>query len=217
MTGRRTGSIRVPLTPRCPKCGADRVSPLVCPRCRTVENVSADAYALFGLTRSWAVEPQELEDRYAAVIPLLDPDSPAAAALSDARRLLLDPLARGRYLIELHGGDTSLKSVESSSEFLTDVMELSRAAEEAVGQRDEAKLAGVIGEAEEKLGSFIMAAGQSFTRLERALVDEVTSAAEALAGASYWGNLVDELRDRKARLEKERSAARLARKERVEP
>jgi DnaJ-domain-containing protein 1 len=163
------------------------------------------------------VDPQELEDRYTAVVGLLDPNSEAAASLSDARRLLLDPMARGQYLIELHGGETSGKSVESS-EFLTDVMELSRAAEEALAQRDEGRLAAVVGEAEEKLGSFIMAAGQSFTRLERAFQDEVTAAAEALAGAAYWGNFVDDLRGKTARLEKERAAPRRTQgKERLDP
>ena len=217
MTGRLTGGIRVPATPRCPQCGADRVSPLVCPRCRAVEPASADAFALFGLPPSWAVDAQELEDRYATVVGLLDPDSESAASLTEARRLLLDPMARGRYLIELHGGETSGRSVESS-EFLTDVMELSRAAEEALAQRDQGKLAAVVEEAEEKLGSFLMAAGQSFTRLERALEDEVTAAAEALAGAAYWGNVVDDLRGKTARLEKERSAPRRTPgKERLDP
>jgi hypothetical protein len=39
-----------------------------------------------------------------------------------------------------------------------------------------------------------MAAGQSFTRLERSLVEEVSAAADALAEARLWRRKVDEMR-----------------------
>jgi hypothetical protein len=39
-----------------------------------------------------------------------------------------------------------------------------------------------------------MAAGQSFTRLERSLVEEVSAAGDALAEAQFWRRKVDELR-----------------------
>lgn len=200
---------------RCPRCGADRVSPLVCPRCRSVESASGDAFALLGLPRSWGVDPQELEDRYAAVSSLLEPESEEAARLGAARRTLSDPLARARYLIGLYGGDTSDKPVESS-EFLTEVMELRRGLEEAMADRDEGRLASVVAEAEEKLGSLIMALGQSFARLEKALVDEVAEASRSLAGATYWSQLVDELRSKAARLEKQRPERRTEGKETFE-
>jgi DnaJ-domain-containing protein 1 len=208
MTARVTAGIRVPATTRCPECGANRISPLVCPRCRATQPVTEDVFELFGLQRSWAVDPQELEERYAAISSLLDSASEAAAALDAARRVLMDPLARGRYLIGLYGGEPQQKPAESSSEFLTDVMQLRREAEEAITQRDAGRLAAVIEEGEEKLGSLIIAAGQSFTRLERALADEVAEAAQALAGASYWSSVVDELRSRKARMEGTRPSRR---------
>jgi len=185
------------------------VTPLVCPRCRAVEDAAGDAYALLGLPRSWAVDPQELEDRYAAASSLLDPNSEAAASLAAARSTLSNPLARARYLIGLYGGDPVEKPVESS-EFLTEVMELRRTVEEAVAQRDDGRLAAIVAEAEEKVGTLIMAAGQSFARLERSLAQEVEEAARCLAGAAYWSNLVDELRGKTAHLEAQGSRPRRA-------
>ncbi|MBC8647459.1 MAG: 50S ribosomal protein L32 [Thermoanaerobaculia bacterium] len=207
MTARVTGSIRVPAVSRCPQCGADRISPVVCPRCGVAEGVSDDAFALLGLQPSWGVDPQELEERYTAILSLLDPKSEAAATVTAARRLLLDPLTRGRHLVEASGGQPQELGVETQ-EFLTEVMELSRETEEAIAQRDPARLSGLVTEAEEKLASMIMAAGQSFSRLERTVTDEVAAAARSLAGASYWSAVVDELRDKVTRLEGQRAAGR---------
>jgi hypothetical protein len=71
---------------------------------------------------------------------------------------------------------------------------MDKAAAKARRDGDSARLASVVLEAEEKLASAIMAAGQSFTRLERSLVDEVSAAADALAEARLWRRKVDELR-----------------------
>ena len=74
----------------------------------------------------------------------------------------------------------------------SEVMEIDAMAANARREGDAARLAGVV--LEEKLASAIMAAGQSFTRLERSLVEEVDAAAEALAEARFWRRKVDELR-----------------------
>jgi hypothetical protein len=73
-------------------------------------------------------------------------------------------------------------------------MEFEQAATKARQEGDSARLAAVVLEAEEKLASAIMAAGQSFTRLERSLVEEVSGAADAVAEARFWRRKVDELR-----------------------
>ena len=60
----------------------------------------------------------------------------------------------------------------------SEVMEIDAMAAKARREGDAARLAGVVLEGEEKLASAIMAAGQSFTRLE----------------AQFWRRKVDELR-----------------------
>jgi len=110
-----------------------------------------------------------------------------------ARRTLLDPIERGRFLLTSYGGAEREKPVRKR-EFQSEVMELDETAARARREGDSARLASVVLEAEEKLASAIMAAGQSFTRLERAFVEELGAAADALAEARLWRQKVDELR-----------------------
>jgi DnaJ-domain-containing protein 1 len=188
----------------CTDCGAARISPVVCTECGTIYEITPDAFALFGLTRSWAFDPASLEARYETLLRACRQKSAtrpdfreksieAVAALDAARRLLLDPLERAQYLLAAYGGVARDKPVRKR-EFQTEVMEIDQAFTNARREGDAARLAAVILEAEEKLASAIMAAGQSFTRLERSLVEEVSAAADALAEARLWRRKVDEMR-----------------------
>lgn len=191
----------------CPRCNAKRLSPLVCPECRAIEKPASDAFALLGLRRSWAIDSGQLEEHYAFLSRLLDPDelsgrgeeewrvaSEAAEALSAARRLLSDPMERGRYLLSFYGEPENRERSTDSSEFLTQVMEIQRSVSQAEAEGDEALLRASRLIAEEKLASALFAVGQSFTRLEQTLTEEVRAAADALEAAQYWGGVVDELR-----------------------
>ncbi len=115
-------------------------------------------------------------------------------ALDAARRRLSDPVERAQHLLIAYGGVEREKPLRKR-EFQSEVMEFAKAAAAARQGNDPAKLTSVVLEAEEKLASAIMAAGQSFTRLERSLVEEVSGAADALAEARFWRRKVDELRE----------------------
>lgn len=188
----------------CAGCGAARVSPAVCQECGAISDIPNDAFALFGLTRSWAVDLTVLEQRYDELSEIFRQKSSeredsrrraeeAIAALDAARRMLVDPLERARYLLTSFGGVERERPLRKR-EFQSEVMEFDQAAVNARREGDSARLASVVLEAEEKLASAIVAAGQSFTRLERSLAEEVSSAADALAEARLWRRKVDELR-----------------------
>lgn len=188
----------------CAFCGAARVSPVVCPACGVIFEIPSDAFAIFGLARSWAVDTTVLEQRYDLISRAFRekssareearPKVPAAVeALEAARRLLLDPFERARFLLTAYGGSEREKPARKR-EFQSEVMEIDAAAVKARRDGDSARLAAVVLEAEEKLASAIMAAGQSFTRLERSLVEELGAAADALAEAQLWRRKVNELR-----------------------
>jgi len=192
------------LAGECVGCGASRLSPAVCQECGEVFDVPQDAFAIFGLARSWSLDSSELDERYAAISrvfrdkssareDLRDRAAAAARAVDAARKMLLDPLERAQYLLASYGGVERDEPVRKT-EFQSEVMEINALAAKARQEGDPARLAGVVREAEEKLASAIMAAGQSFTRLERSLVEEVNAAAEALAAARFWRRKVDELR-----------------------
>jgi DnaJ-domain-containing protein 1 len=194
----------LPAVAACGGCGAARVSTAVCQECGAISDISSDAFALFGLTRSWAVDLAALEERYDVLSrvvreksteregarPLADE---AIAALKAARRMLVDPLERARYLLTSFGGVEREKPLRKR-EFQSEVMEIDQAAVKARQEGDSARLASVVLEAEERLASAIVAAGQSFTRLERSLAEEISAAADALAEARLWRRKVDELR-----------------------
>lgn len=189
-------------TTDCVGCGSPRLSTLVCHECGAVSDLSTDAFAFFGLERSWVVDAGALEERHGVLSRAIRERSAARdreaagraeAALEAAKRQLLDPLERARLLLAAFGGTERAKPVRKR-EFGSEVMEFDRSASEARSQGDPARLAAVVLEAEEKLASAIVAAGQSFTRLERSLVEEVSAVADAVAEARFWKGKVDELK-----------------------
>jgi molecular chaperone HscB len=102
----------------CWRCRAESGAALVCPRCDAIQPLPADAdlFAVLGLPRRLALDAADLEQRYHAASRAVHPDrfqtaSPrerdlslaASAAVNRAYRTLRDPVARGRYWLELHG------------------------------------------------------------------------------------------------------------------
>src|SRR5688500_6834966 len=73
---------------------------------------ASDPFALFGLERTFDVSAAQLEERYAPLrsqataAEQLDPENArrARAKLDEGRKVLADPVARGRLLLELLGG-----------------------------------------------------------------------------------------------------------------
>ncbi|MEP6471841.1 MAG: hypothetical protein ABJC28_07475 [Acidobacteriota bacterium] len=189
----------------CVACGAPRLSPAVCAECGELFDFPEDPFTLLGLTRSWSLDSAALEERYAELTRAVREKSAprgdlgervgqAVTALDAARRRLSDPVERAQYLLISYGGAEREKPLRKR-EFQSEVMEFEQAATNARQESDPARVTSVVLEAEEKLASAIMAAGQSFTRLERSLVEEVGSAADALAEARFWRRKVDELRE----------------------
>jgi molecular chaperone HscB len=101
----------------CWRCGA-AVPGLACASCDAVQPVAAgaDLFAVLGLPRRLAIDVAELEQRYHDASRLVHPDRhstagererelslAASAVVNRAYRTLRDPVARGRYWLELHG------------------------------------------------------------------------------------------------------------------
>lgn len=102
----------------CGQCGARRDGMPYCRACDALQPLAPDAdhFQVLGLPRALAVDGAELERRYHEASRRVHPDrhqtaGPAAQALSiqasaavnRAYRTLRDPVARGRYWLELHG------------------------------------------------------------------------------------------------------------------
>src|SRR5262250_431715 len=91
---------------------------LVCLHCEAPQPLppAADIFTVLGLPRRLVVDPRDLEDRYHAASRAVHPDRhqtasdrerelslSASATVNRAYRTLRDPVARGRYWLELHG------------------------------------------------------------------------------------------------------------------
>ena len=102
----------------CWRCGAGRDGALVCPSCGVIQPVppGADLFSVLGLPRGLAVDTADLERRYHEASRTVHTDRhqrasdrerelslAASAVVNRAYRTLRDPVARGRYWLELHG------------------------------------------------------------------------------------------------------------------
>jgi molecular chaperone HscB len=102
----------------CWHCSGRTGLALVCGRCEAPQPLApgVDLFAVLGLKRRLVVEPDDLERRYHEASRAVHPDRhqtagepdrtfslAASAAVNRAYRTLRDPIARGRYWLELHG------------------------------------------------------------------------------------------------------------------
>lgn len=107
-------------------------------------------FELFGLAPHFAVDATALDRAYRAIQSQVHPDRfvnagdaerrasmQQATQVNEAYRTLKDPLARGRYLLELRGVDiASETNTAMPAEFLMQQMEWREALEEAAGQSE---------------------------------------------------------------------------------
>jgi molecular chaperone HscB len=122
----------------CWKCSAPAGPTLVCPRCEAVQPLppGADLFAILGLPRRLSVDGAEFERRYLAASRAVHPDRhqtatprerelslAASAAVNRAYRTLKDPVARGRYWLELNGTRLGDEGPRVPSEIATEVFE----------------------------------------------------------------------------------------------
>ncbi|HWP65614.1 MAG TPA: Fe-S protein assembly co-chaperone HscB [Candidatus Limnocylindria bacterium] len=130
-----------------------------CLSCAAPQPVAPDAdhFALLGLPRRLDLDVAELERRYHAAARLVHPDRhqtasadeqalsvAASAALNRAYRTLRDPVARGRYWLELHGDSLGAANNRVPPELAALVFEVQeQLAELRAGRGDAAAVAGV--------------------------------------------------------------------------
>lgn len=111
---------------------------------------SKNHFELFGLPLGYELDPDLLAERYRTFQKALHPDRFATAGdrekrlsmqasthINEAFRTLRDPLARARYLLLLHTGDTG-RDNETTSDmaFLVEQMELRETLAQAKGRPD---------------------------------------------------------------------------------
>jgi molecular chaperone HscB len=140
----------------CWKCGATAPAGLVCSQCSAVHPIApaTDLFAVLGLPRRLAVDVEDLGRRYHAASRAVHPDRyqtagarelelsvAASAAANRAYRTLRDPVARGRYWLELHGRRLGDSGPTVPPEIAAEVFETQEKLEELRGASgDEAEV-----------------------------------------------------------------------------
>lgn len=111
-------------------------------------------FELFGLAPVFALDTETLERAWREVQGRVHPDRHAhagaaerraalawSARVNEAYRMLKDPVARGRHLLELHGVDPQFETnTAMPEEFLLRQLELREELEQARAARDAARL-----------------------------------------------------------------------------
>jgi molecular chaperone HscB len=173
---------------------------LTCPACGAPLGVELDCFAALGLPRKLTLDPHALEriyheagrqihpDRFAAAPPALRRASlNSTALLTRSYRTLRDPVARGRYWLELMGE----KLAENNKQVPLDLAELVFEVQEQLGELREktngvgARVAVSVRERRAELGE----------SLRRARAELERNFARWDGGEGERGDLVRELKD----------------------
>ncbi len=171
---------------KCVACERPLDSPLFCSSCRRLYPAEGlSFFELFGLPAGYEVDAAEVRRRYFELARDIHPDRigsgagetqglsmRVAAQLNEAYRVLLDPVLRAEYLLELAGGPSAADDKQVPQEVLMDTLMLREEIEEAKAAGDQAAL--------DRLGPDVQ------SRFD-ATLEEVAALARALPGSAETG------------------------------
>jgi molecular chaperone HscB len=197
----------------CQKAAGDE---MLCAHCNAVQppNPKADYFSLFGISRAFAVDADELEHRYKEMTRVLHPDRFARAdaqarraslersvQLNEAWRTLKDPVRRAEYLLSLHGIDIGDMAGRGRQEkpgeratlpvpqvLLMEVLELREALADAYAAKDTHKTGALIAKVRDRLGAVMDDVAQGFA----ASPPELSAIAVHLVTMRYYRRFLDE-------------------------
>ena len=167
-------------------------------------NLSSDFFVLFDLPVSFDIDLGVLAERYREAQRAVHPDKFAnapeserrlsmqiAARVNEAYRVLKDPLARGRYLLELRGVDLDDMDTKFDGAFLMEQMELRERLDEVKGSADPHQQLQVIAQDIKAQSKSLMA--QMAELLKATDVDSLQQARDATRKLHFFQRLNEEV------------------------
>ena len=139
---------------KCASCNGTLDTPLFCSSCRRLYPADGlNYYELLGLEPTYDVDVEDIRQKYFAVVREIHPDRLVAdsaptqrlsmrvsAQLNQAFQVLMDPVQRAEYLLELSGGKAASDDKQVPQQVLIDTLELREEIEEAKAGEDQASL-----------------------------------------------------------------------------
>jgi len=139
---------------KCTACERPLDSPLFCSSCRRLYPAGGlDFFELFGLPPGYDVDAAELRRKYFELARDIHPDRigtgaeetqrlsmRVSAQINQAFQVLLDPVLRAEYLLELAGGQSAADDKRVPQDVLTDSLTLREEIDEAKAVDDRAAL-----------------------------------------------------------------------------
>jgi molecular chaperone HscB len=152
--GKQPGAPRRTVPSKCVSCERPLDSPLFCSSCRRLYPADGlSFFELFGLSPTYDVDAGAVRTKYFELARDIHPDRigpgaedtqrlsmRVAAQLNEAYRVLLDPVLRAEYLLELAGGKSAADDKQVPQEVLMDTLTLREEIEEAKAAGDQAAL-----------------------------------------------------------------------------
>lgn len=166
-----------------------------------------DAFAIFGLPRSFDTDMRALQAAYlrrsAALHPdrLTDPLEQAeaqrqAAAINDARALLADDEARANLLLALAGGPAKEQDRSLPDGFLVDILEIRQEMEAALAGDDADERARIEQVARDRRGQHVHAVRGMFAALgEKPRAEALAAIRRELNAWRYIERMLEQLRE----------------------
>jgi len=155
-----------------------------------------DYYTLFGFQRTFEIDMRELSSRFKELQKQVHPDKFAqadsvdlalsekwAALINDGYKLLMKPLPRAIYILELVGYPLEENVIEMDPDFLSEIMELN----EEVMEAGETEIKLLADRTKSKIEEYVELIDILITN------EEYEKAREEVAHMKYYSNVLDKI------------------------
>lgn len=131
---------------KCTACERTLESPLFCDSCRRLYPADGlNFFELLGIRPTYDIDAEAVRNKYFTLMRGLHPDRMAAgpadvqrlclrinARINEAYNILMDPVLRAEYLLEIYGGKSAADDKHVPQEVLTESLELREQIDEAL-------------------------------------------------------------------------------------
>ena len=194
---------------RCTECRQPLESPIACSTCGAFTQIppdSFDCFELFGLKRSYDLDPELLHHKFLALSRVIHPDIAShdaderrqqalslSAEFNRAYDTLHDPVARAEYLLSLAGGPGPSEDKTVPKELLGQVLMLREELDEAIATSDTDALSSLRRQITTQHDQVLSVIAELASSLDEKNSENRKKLREQLNTIKYYKNLLDQI------------------------